>query len=199
MTGSGAPEKKADARGLRVAIVAGAGLLLVGLWLVTLVPGWLSRDPSVNAPATPADATTGRRIQFTLFYVSDDGLRLIRVERDVAFGEGTVEQARQIIEAQIAPAAGPLVSAVPKGTKLRTIFVTESGDAYVDFSAELVSGHSGGSTNELLTVYSLVNALCANLPAVRSVALLVDGKPVETLAGHVDLGRPLEKNLAWVE
>jgi len=156
-----------------------------------------ARPASAAAPA--AAGSPGRKIKASLFYVSDDGLRLIRVERDVAFGEGTVEQARQIIEAQIAPAAGPLVSAVPKGTKLRTIFVTESGDAFVDFSAELVSGHSGGSTNELLTVYTLVNALCANLPAVRSVELLVDGKPVETLAGHVDLGRPLEKNLAWVE
>ena len=73
------------------------------------------------------------------------------------------------------------------------------GDAFVDFSRELVAGHSGGSTNELLTVYSIVNALCANLPAVHSVELLVDGKQVETLAGHVDLRRPLEKNLAWVQ
>jgi spore germination protein GerM len=158
----------------------------------------LSARPAIaRAPAAPAPP--GRKIKANLFYVSDDGLRLTRVERDVAFGEGTVEQARQIIEAQIAPVAEPLVSAVPKGTRLRTIFVTESGDAFVDFSPELVSGHSGGSTNELLTVYSIVNALCANLPAVRSVELLVDGKPVETLAGHIDLGRPLEKNLAWVQ
>ena len=41
--------------------------------------------------------------------------------------------------------------------------------------------------------------LCANLPAVHSVELLIDGKQVETLAGHVDLSRPLEKNLGWVQ
>jgi spore germination protein GerM len=121
------------------------------------------------------------------------------VERDVAFGEGTVEQARQIIEAQIGPVAEPLVSAVPPGTRLRTLFVTDRGEAFVDFSRELLTGHSGGSTNELLTVYTVVDALTANLPAVTAVQLLVDGKQVETLAGHVDLRRPLAKNLAWVQ
>jgi spore germination protein GerM len=189
------PRPAAIAVGLAVLVGLTAWVLFAGL------PRWYGRSPAgqrVSAPAA-APVVPGRKIKAGLFYVSDDGLRLTRVERDVAFGEGTVEQARQIIEAQIAPAASPLVSAVPEGTKLRTIFVTPGGDAFVDLSSELVTGHSGGSTNELLTIYSIVNALCANLPAVHSVELLVDGKQMETLAGHVDLRRPLEKNLAWVQ
>jgi hypothetical protein len=31
------------------------------------------------------------------------------------------------------------------------------------------------------------------------VQILVDGKQVETLAGHIDLRRPIEKNLTWIE
>jgi len=50
-------------------------------------------------------------------------------------------------------------------------------------------------TTELLTIYTIVDALTENLPVVRSVRILVDGKEVDTLAGHVDLRRPLEKNL----
>jgi hypothetical protein len=53
--------------------------------------------------------------------------------------------------------------------------------------------------NELLTIYTIVNAITENLPAVTSVQLLVDGKEVETLAGHVDLRRPLTKNLSYVQ
>jgi spore germination protein GerM len=144
-------------------------------------------------------AVVGRKIKAHLFYVADDGLRLTSVERDVAYGEGTLEQAREIINAQVAPVAEPLVSAVPKGTTLRALFLTDSGQAFVDLSREVVAAHPGGTVSELLTVYTIVNALAANLPAVTTVQLLVDGKEVDTLAGHVDLRRPLEKNLTLVQ
>jgi len=79
------------------------------------------------------------------------------------------------------------------------VYLTERGDAYVDLSREAVTAHPGGTLNELLTVYTIVNALTVNLPAVKSVQILIDGKEVETLAGHVDLRQPLAKNLALVQ
>ncbi len=151
------------------------------------------------APAAAAPPPAGRKIKARLFYVGDDGMRLTSVEREVAYGEGTLEQAREIINAQIAPVNDPLVSAIPRGTTLRALFLTERGEAFVDLSRELASGHSGGTTAEMLTVYSLVNALTVNLPGVTAVQVLVDGKEVDTLAGHVDLRRPLAKDLAWVQ
>ena len=69
----------------------------------------------------------------------------------------------------------------------------------MDLSREVVTAHPGGSLDELLTIYAIVNALTMNLPAVTSVQVLVDGKEVDTLAGHVDLRRPLTKNVSWVE
>jgi hypothetical protein len=48
-------------------------------------------------------------------------------------------------------------------------------------------------------VYALVNALTVNLPEVEAVQILVDGKEVDTLAGHLDLREPLHKDLDWVE
>jgi hypothetical protein len=51
----------------------------------------------------------------------------------------------------------------------------------------------------MLTVYTLVDVLTVNLPAIATVQLLIDGKEVDTLAGHVDLRRPLVQNLTWVE
>ena len=187
----------------RILLLGALTVIVAGFaWLLFVrVPAWYRRS---TAPATAASvpavpAAPGRKIKAHLFYVADDGTRLTDLERDVPFGEGTVEQARQILEAQIAPAVEPLVSAVPPGTKLRTLFVTERGEAFVDFSSELVTRHSGGSTDEMLTVYTIVDVLTANLPAVTSVQLLVEGKQIETLAGHVDLSRPLAKNLGWVQ
>jgi len=151
------------------------------------------------AAAAPVPAPPGRKIKARLFYVSEDGVGLTSVERDVAYGEGADEQAREILAAQIAPAVAPLVSAVPPGTTLRAVFITKSGDAYVDLSREARTAHPGGTVNELLTVYTMVNALTANLPAVTAVQLLIDGKEVDTLSGHVDLRRPLAKNAAWIQ
>jgi spore germination protein GerM len=178
------------------AVAAGLGwLLFVGLprWYGPRAPGAVAAAPS--QPSVPP----GRKITARLFYVADDGTQLTSVERDVPYGEGTIEQAKAIINAQIAPATEPLVSPVPAGTTLRALFVTPKGEAYVDLSGELAAAHPGGSLNELLTVYALVDALTVNLPAISTVQVLIDGKEVETLAGHVDLRRPLAKNLHWVQ
>ena len=153
---------------------------------------------AVAAPAPVAPAP-GRKIKARLYYVSMDGTQLTTVEREVAYGDGPAAQAQEIVNAQLAPAAAPLVSAIPPGTTLRALYLNAKGEAYVDLSKEASSAHTGGSQDELLTIYTIVNALTANLPAVTSVQLLVDGKEVDTLAGHIDLRKPLEKNLELVE
>jgi len=153
---------------------------------------------STSAAAVPA-APPGRKITARLYYVSTDGTKLTAMDREVAYGEGAAAQAQAIVNAQLAPVAAPLVSAIPPGTRLRALYLNEKGEAYVDLSREAAAAHTGGTQDELLTIYTVVNALTANLPAVTSVQLLVDGKEVDTLAGHIDLRKPLEKNLALVE
>ncbi len=185
--------------------IATAGLALFLLLFVGL-PRWYGRRTQISpsstaaaAAAPAAPAPPGRKIKAHLYYVAEDGMRLVSVERDVPYGEGPVEQAREIVAAQVAPVVDPLVSAVPAGTSVRALFVTEKGEAFVDLSKDVVTAHPGGTINELLTVYTIVNAVTENLPAVTSVQLLIDGKEVDTLAGHVDLRRPLTKNLTYVQ
>jgi spore germination protein GerM len=186
----------------RLLLAAGftmAAALLTSLMFIGLPP-WYGRPPTMNRAAPDTiPAEPGRKINVRLFYVSDDGTRLMTVERDVAYAEQTVDQAREIIAAQIAPVTEPLVSAIPPGTTLRAVFVTSRGEAFVDLSAEVASEHPGGSMNELLTIYTIVHAVTFNLPAVSAVQLLVNGKEVDTLVGHVDLRQPLAKNLAWLD
>jgi spore germination protein GerM len=164
--------------------------------------------PPRGAPAPPASAATAgagqrgaeaRRIKATLFYIAADGLGLAAAERDVAFAEGPSEQGKRIVEALLDPAPVGLASAIPPGTTLRGLYVGEHGDAYVDFGGTLRSNHPGGSRNEILTVYAIVSALTVNLPAITSVQILIDGHEVDTLAGHVDLRRPLPNATQWME
>ena len=201
------PPRRALAQRRRAALIAaGAMVSIVAVavalaWLLFVgLPRWYGGPAKVVAAAPPTvPVPTGRKIKARLFYVADDGSGLTSVEQEVTYGEGIAGQATEIVAAQIAPVAEPLLSAVPPGTTLRALFVTAHGDAYVDLSREIVAAHPGGSLDELLTVYTIVNALTVNLPAVSSVQLLVDGKEVDTLAGHVDLRRPLAKNLTWVQ
>jgi spore germination protein GerM len=182
---------------LQRSLIAGALMLVTAslTWLLFVgLPRWsAARQATPAAPvAAAARPEAVRKIKARLFYVADDGKQLTSVEQDVAYGESTVEQAKAIVSAQIAPVAEPVVSAIPPGTALRALFITPKGEAYVDFSRELVSAHPGGSTNEMLTVNTIVQALTVNLPSISAVQVLVDGKEVETLAGHVDLRSPLK-------
>ena len=188
----------------RALTIGGVALLgiVIGWVLFVGVPRWYTARATRTVAASPAPIAPpppGRKIKAHLYYVADDGLRLTSVERDIAYGEGTLAQAREIVAAQIAPVAEPLVSAVPTGTRLRALFVSERGEAFVDLSREIVAAHPGGTVDELLTIYTIVNTLTVNLPAITSVQVLVDGKEVDTLAGHIDLRRPLAKNLTWVQ
>jgi hypothetical protein len=80
---------------------------------------------------------------------------------------------------------------------VRALFLAD-GRAYVDLGGPIASGQSGGSLNEALAVYAIVNAVTVNLPDIRAVQILVDGRQVDTLAGHLDLRYPLGKALDWV-
>jgi spore germination protein GerM len=188
-------KKIARGFGLYIAL---AVLLVAGLiTLLVLGPRWLTTVPDAALPDATA-AVDARKIRARLFYIDDQGTALKGVEQEVLYAESTAEQARRIVEAQIASPPAPHLSAIPAGTKLRTVFFTKSGEIYVDLSAELQTNHPGGTTNETLTVYALVSALTSNLPAVTGVQILIEGKEVDTLAGHLDLRRPFEQDLKWV-
>jgi hypothetical protein len=183
----------------------GSLVVLVILALVWMVAAIAPRIPvrSVPAAASPAAsvAPSGpeRKIKATLYYISEDGLSLPGVQREVPFADSIVEQARRIVEAQLTDAPPPYAPAVPGGTTLRALFIGQRGEAFVDLAGDVRTKHPGGALYELFTIYSIVNALTVNLPAITRVQILIDGKEADTLAGHVDLRHPLQKNLKWTE
>lgn len=83
---------------------------------------------------------------------------------------------------------GDIYAAVPEGVKVKSV-VTADGIAYVDFSEEIMSA-GFGSEGELAMVSCIVNTLVA-LPEIEKAQILVEGKKVESLGGHVFVGSPL--------
>lgn len=190
----------APRRRLWITIGIGAAAVLGGVALVLItLPRWFGGGSSGSSGKAPQAASgETRKIHATLFYVSDDGSELVPASREVPYGATPAEQARRIAEAQVQAPPEGTVSAIPAGTSVRALYITPTGDAYLDLSKEIVTGHSGGSLDEALAIYAIVNALTANLADVTAVQILIDGKQVDTLAGHLDLRHPLPKSLKWV-
>jgi germination protein M len=185
-------------------------LMAAAIAVAAVALGWglmtgLSRILESSAPPEPIDAPAQQtapaptaavpRIKATLFFASAEGIGLVPVEQEIPLAQGTLAQARALIEAQLA-ATPPdsLISTIPQGTKLLGVYVSERNEAFVDLDSTVRTKHPGGSMNELYTVYTIVNALTTNLQDVHNVQLLIDGREVDTLAGHVDLRHPLRKN-----
>lgn len=123
-----------------------------------------------------------------LYFARPDGTALAGEVRYTLPGrDGPMQRLRMLAEGP-RPESG-LAPVLPPGTRPLGVQVDE-GVATVDFSREIIERHWGGSTAELLTVYGIVNTLTA-VPGIERVQIRVEGRPVETLAGHVDLTQPL--------
>ncbi len=154
-------------------------------------------------PETPPESApeeeTGRRIRVTLYLLSGTGTSLVTEEREIHFFESPQEQAKQIVSQLLAGSQRGRSSPFPRGVRLRDLFITSQGLAFVDLSKELISNHPGGVSAEELTVYSLANTLISNLPTVKKVQILVEGREVPSLAGHLDLSIPYGRGPTWFE
>ncbi len=179
-----------------IAVFAFAFIVMTALSRLLTSPAPATTDAPV-APVAPVapDAPATPKIKATLFFASEDGRRLVPAEAEVPLAEGVVAQARAILVAQLAaePPA-PLVSTIPKGATLRGVFVSERNEALVDLDPSIRTAHPGGTLQELMTVYTIVHALLTNLPTLQEVQILIGGQEVDTLAGLVDLLRPIRKN-----
>ena len=190
-------------------VVTAAGLVSL-LAVVTLTsPRWarLLTRPVAGAEeegAEPASAPVKedepageaeRTINVKLFFQAADRPGLVIEERPVTFSTDLSRQLRGVVEELIHGSKIGLGPTLAPETKVLDVFVTARGVAYVDLSKDVVTGHPGGSEAERMTVYSVVNSLSTSFPAVKRVQILVEDKPAETLAGHVDLTRPLPPDM----
>jgi spore germination protein GerM len=157
-----------------------------------------SEEQSTTKTTTTPGTSSGnqRRINIKLYFSTPGSAILETEERSIAYHQTLNAQAKEVMTALIAGPKGKLIPTIPEGVRLMDILVTNDGVAYVDLSGEIVSNHQGGTTGEMVTVYSIVNTLAMNLPQIHAVQILVDDRSVETLKGHVDLSRPLKPDLS---
>jgi hypothetical protein len=155
-----------------------------------------------QAPETPGPSPTPtpsgearRTISAKLFFEARERRGLVAEERTVPFSSDLAGQIRGVVEALVEGSQAGLVAPLHPSTRVLEVFVTARGIAYLDLSKDLQTDLPAGSEAERLAVYSIVNTVVENFPAVRRVQILIDDRPVQTLAGHVDLSHPLPPDM----
>lgn len=100
-------------------------------------------------------------------------------------------------ELKAGPKSDDLTKTIPQGSQLLD-YQLDNKLLILNFNQAFKDNHWGGSTGELMTIYSIVNSY-TSLSDVESVKILLAGEEVETLAGHLDLTQPLMYNQKLTE
>lgn len=182
----------------RAALIALAAVAAIAV-LVWLASSGGPRGPRPQAALTeqPPTPTPAPEQRIMLLFAGGDGL-LHPELRSVPLPAEVDERIRVVLRELLAGpgAASGLAPVVPYAASLDGVFLDEQGNAYVDLSAP--PEPLGGSSTELLLAYGVVDSIILNCPEVKAVQILFGGREVATLAGHLDLSRPLGLNKRFI-
>jgi spore germination protein GerM len=136
---------------------------------------------------------TGDKGNIVLYFSSRDEEYLVQEFRQISLS-GPVENQALVVMNELVKGSKRLINVIPDGVKVIGTKLSGDGTLFVDFSKELKEGHPGGSWAEMLTIYSIVDTIIKNFPDVKKVKFLIEGKEIESLAGHIDTRMPLTEN-----
>jgi len=174
-----------------------AAVIIGGVIFASLVYQFRSRPETAPVGVTPQSREMPQE-PVHLYFADRSNNHLTAEQRLLPRPEDAAALARLIVEALIQGPETGLVRTLPETGTVAAVFITQDGIAYVDLDKSVREDHPGGSRTELLTVYSIVNSVVLNIAGVDSVKLLIGGREVDTLAGHISLKEPLQANMLMV-
>ena len=137
----------------------------------------------------------GEMIEVNLYFSDSQAMYLVSEKRKIP---QTTSLAKQVVVELIkGPDSSDLYSTIPEGTRVNEVYIADD-IVYVDLSEEVFKNHPGGSSGELMTVYSIVNSLTEISP-IKGVQILVEGNERNSLVGHVDISMPLLRDEDWIK
>jgi spore germination protein GerM len=136
-----------------------------------------------------------REKQQVTLYFSDTNERFLFPEKRYIPRDKTREgQAREIVKALVDGSKTGLVNTFPLKTDIISVKIETDSTARINFGRNLAANHPGGSAGEMATVYSLTNTLITNIPDIKKVVILIEGKEQEFLKDHIDIRNPFSFN-----
>lgn len=134
-------------------------------------------------------------VEVNLYFSDSQAMYLEPEKRKISQTPSLARQA--VIELIKGPENSELYPTIPQGTQVNEVYIADD-IVYVDLSEEIFKNHPGGSSGELMTVYSIVNTLTEILP-IKGVQILVGGNEKNSLVGHIDISMPLLRDKDWIK
>jgi hypothetical protein len=137
-------------------------------------------------PPIAMDSLKKKEKHLVVIYFSDQQERFLVPEKRYVYIENdSASQVREITKALVDGSKTKLVNTFPTGVGVKDVRVDDEGIASINFNKNLIKLHPGGSTAEMATIYSLTNSVTENVPNVKKVKILVDGKELPSIKGHI--------------
>jgi len=149
--------------------------------------GFISTNGSKSGLTPSGEQSTS---EVVLYFTDEEFTALVPEKRTIEKSANLLESVLQ--ELLKGPQQSSHYNPLPPSTRLNGVF-SEGGVIYVDLSREMKEGQAGGTSQELLSIFSIVDTL-TSLPNVKRVKILIDGKEETTLCGHIDISEPLERD-----
>jgi len=125
---------------------------------------------------------TEEMIEVNLYFSDSQAMYLVPEKRKISQIPSLARQA--VIELIKGPESSGLYPVIPEGTQVNEVYIAKN--------------HPGGSSGELMTVYSIVNTL-TEIPPIKGVQILVGGNEMNSLVGHIDISMPLLRDEDWIK
>ena len=150
-----------------------------------------SADAQAASSSAAKQAADAQTLTVNVYYPNEQGTKLLPSSRKIETGSSKDKYTAALESLMKGPTEKGQTAIFPKKAKLLSVTM-KNGTAVVNFSKELQTNFVGGSTGEEMLVGSIVNTL-TEFSEVKNVHILVEGKNIETLSGHMDLSLPISR------
>ena len=147
--------------------------------------------------AVPESQKQAEDSSFVRVYFPSEG-RLIMEERRVKRLGSVTISAEEIVKEFLKGPSNRGKSDVPPDAKILGLYFGTDGILYVDFSDEFRRNFHGDALSEFLLLKGLYESIISNVAGVDDVKILVEGKEMESIGGHLFILYPLKNSLTEV-
>jgi hypothetical protein len=159
--------------------------IVLTLLVSSLITAWYQKNTASSSPGMIVSREGAEYVNIRVFYPSPQGL--VPEEREVEKSDLKMFMVEAAVNEYFKGPTGDASSSVPEGTKLLAILQGSDGTVYLNISHEFRSRFKGDAYGEFLLLRGLYESVMSNAGDVNGLKLLIEGKEVETIGGHISL------------